>query len=879
MKNLYSILFAAAVALPSFAGTPAEDFSVDLRREHRAVWMSPFLDQTWPVGAITEANINLKRTALKTTLTRLKNQGINCVYYHARNNCSTTYASEFEPYSYTVASQRGGTPGTDPFKMVVEEAHNLGLEIYAWVNPYRYSYGELYGVTDLDYETSHPEWLIKQAEQIILNPAIPEVQDRIEAIINEIATNYDIDGLIFDDYFYTSDTPESMDAEQYNAYLASLEEGEEKLDQAAWRRANVNETVLRARNAVKAARPYAVFAISPAGRISPPDIADYGFEDAPYGDMQYDSLHADPIKWVAEGWLDFLSPQVYWHSYFEGLTEWYSRVIPGLGRNLYTSVDCSRLSNNAQLYLDQIDFMRNHLRPNENGVVFFDYGAYYKYRETFDGSVKSFGEILAMTSFTTPALQPLQAWSGSYKSASVSNLRRSGNTLEWTEPAAAENRRYAIYAVSSDEQNSFTASMNKLVAVSYTNSYTIPAGEENAVYAVAVYNRYGYEYAPVMENGNTTAPETPELVYPGNGDEAADLFDFKWKGNGCRYVLQIASDPSFEKIAAIVETDKNGINSTDVCDFAADQQYFWRVISLGTDGSERISASSSFTAGRLAITSPASGEQIQTVAPTFTWTAAGNGTEYTLEISTSSSFNSIAYSATVDSESHTVASRALSTGKTYYARVTGSRGISKSVSATVTFSIAERTDYSAPAFINPSADGVTIHSNESVELEAWEGLTNVSLQISTSTTFPARSGTYTVTFNSFENVSKPLGEIKINAKALVDGTTYYTRTRGTYTLSTGSTATTDYSPVRSFVYSASAGVGSPTEESVQAHMEGSVLILGAPARLVEIYDAAGRLIASYNATGLNSLNLAHLNAGVYIIRTSGENISLLKWVK
>ncbi|MDE6574600.1 MAG: family 10 glycosylhydrolase [Muribaculaceae bacterium] len=878
MKRLFSLILAAAAMIPSFADNPSEDYSVDLRREHRAIWMSPFLDQTWPLGAITETNINLKRNALKTTLKRLKQQGINCIYYHARNNCSTTYASEFEPYSYTVASKRGGTPGTDPFKMVVEEAHSLGIEVYAWVNPYRYSYGELYNATSLDYETSHPEWLIKQAEQIILNPGIPAVQDRIEAIISEIARNYDIDGLIFDDYFYTSKTPLNLDAEQYNAYVTSLGEDEKKLDQAAWRRANVNETVLRARNAVKEARPYAVFAISPAGRISPPDIADYGFEEAPYGDMQYDSLHADPIKWVAEGWLDFLSPQVYWHDYFEGLTSWYSRVIPGLGRNLYTSVDCSRLSNNAQLYLDQIDFMRNHLRPNENGVVFFDYGAYYKYKESFGGSVKTFGEILNENKFTTPALQPLQAWRGTYKNAKVSNLHRNGSTLEWSEPAEVENQRYAIYAIPADETDKFTASADKLVAVSYTNSYEIPKGEEGLEYAVAVYNRYGYEYAPVIEGTKAIAAETPVLKYPDNGSRAADLFDFTWQGKACRYVLQIAKDSSFNDILAVVETDKNGINSTDVYDFVEGEQYAWRIISLGTDGSERVSTNSTFVSSRIAITSPANGEQVEGLSPAFAWTAANSGTEYTLEIATSSNFNSIVYSGSSSVANHTIPSRVLSSGKTYYARVTGSKGSSKSVSATVSFRTAERSDYNAPAFVNPAGDGVTIHSNESIELEKWEGLTSVSLQISTSTSFPVRSGTYTVNLNNFENVSKPLGEIKINAKPLVDGNTYYTRTRGTFALSSGS-QTTEYGPVRSFVYSASAGATVPSEESSAAYINGNMLILPEGAREAELYDSAGRLIAKHDCTGMYALNLEQYSAGFYIIRISGKNISLLKWVK
>lgn len=845
------------------------------QREHRAIWMSPMLNYTWPYGNINKANAEARKRNLRDDFANLKATGINTVYYHVRSMCDATYKSSYEPYSSSVTDKRGGTPFFDPFEFVIEAGHEAGLEIYAWVNPYRYSTGKEYGATDLDYEKTHPDWLIRQSNQYILNPGIPEVQDRIEAIITEIAENYDIDGMIFDDYFYTSKSPATVDAETYAAYLAA---GGTIKDQMAWRRENVNETVRRAREAVKKARPYAVFCMGPAGRISPPNVGDYGLEPGPHGDMNYNELHADPMHWLDEGWLDFLSPQVYWPEMFNALTDWYSIALPKFGRHLYTSVDCSRLTTyKAKEYLRQIDYMRASLRPNENGVVFFDYGAYVNYNETFDGEFQPWGDILSGNVFKHQALQPLQPWRGQYKHVTVSNVRREGNKAVWDAPAGVENHRYAIYAVPVSEKSAFAGSREHLLGVRYTESCDIPAEYSDCKIAVSVYDRYGFEYAPLFEGETAGSVAAPELKYPVSGIQPDDLFDFEWSAVPGRYIVEVSESADFSKLCGMAETPESRIASVNVAGLESGKEYYWRVRVLSPEGCEAVSAPMSFISSRVTVLSPEESEAGLSTTPTIKWSAAGEGASYKLEISVTRKFATAVHSVELSETSYTIPAKTLQTGLEYYVRVTASRGGATSQSAIRTFSTEDVSDYAAPVFVNPSADGVTLYSDNRVEVEPWDGMASVTVQISTSTSFPIRSGTQTITLSNFETGTADLGSIKLSGKLLENGKTYYTRARGNYNLTTSSGAKeTEYTPIRSFVYNSAAGVDNVSVSDVEAYVEGDVLYIP-DASGYEVYDVTGRRVMS--GSGEREVSLSSLSSGAYIIRVFTSNICTLKMVK
>lgn len=866
MKKILTGLLAA-LALSGTA-TAQTDPQLPPMREHRAVWMSPMLG-SWPGGAITESNLETRKKSLRTRLTALQNQGINVVYYHVRSFCDACYESSYEPWSSYVSSSRGVKPAGDPLQMIIETGHELGIEIYAWVNPLRYSHGGHWGAGERNYETSHPEWLLSSSSQIILNPAIPAVREQVKNICGEIARKYDIDGMIFDDYFYHSSITKSMDKSDYDAYVASLPEDVKAMSQDDWRRENINMVVGACQAAVKAERPYAVFSIGPAGRISPPNIGDYGLRPGPQGDMNWDGLFADPIGWESKGWLDFLSPQIYWPNWYDGLTDWYAEVARHFKRHNFNSIDLGRLTTlRSPEVIREIEYQRDALRVDEGGIVFFDLQQYVNFRDMYEGRSTPLGDILAATVFADDALVPVRYWDNAFQPQDMPAVTRSGNKLTWSVSSFPAGARFAVYGIpAGTDLKDFASQAQYLIGVTYAGEYTVK--DAALKYGVAYYDRYGNLSAVRFEDSSLAEAANVACSYPVGVNPPA-LFDFKWNnGEGGRHVLEVAEDASFSNIIARKDVKGASVPSTDVADFESGKTYFWRLWTLAANRKAKVSEVASFVAEPIAIASPAEGAET-TLTPAFTWQAAGEGTLYTIEIATSTTFSNIVYTASTNELSLAVPAKVLSSGKTYAARLRGERNGAKAVSEPRLFHTADVTSYTAPELLNPAADGVRIHSNQCVTVAEWDGMANVYVEIAATETFPART-TYKATLADFECETKPLGEVKISSKNLVDGKTYYVRVRGGYSLSTASTTQyTDYGPVRSFVYDANAGL--TDVETAETYLRGTTLYQEA-ATAVTVYDLGGRAVMTAAAM---TVDLSSLPAGAYIIRTATKTLKYIR---
>lgn len=879
MKNLKSRLSLFLAACTVAASVPlAASAQESLLREHRAIWMSPSLSNNWPSNAITSSNKDTHIRNLRTRLNNFKNQGINVIYYHARTNCDATYKSSYEPWNVKVAGSRGAqAPAIDPLETVIAEAHAVGIEVYAWMNPYRYSHGEYYGSGELNYENSHPDWLLATPDQIILDPSREDVRQRIIDVVSEVVTNYDVDGVIFDDYFYINDDKNTYDSHSYKAYT----DAGGKLDLFAWRRANVNDMICRVQGAVKSIKPYCVFGISPAGTVSPADVATYGLLPGPHGDWQYDGIASDPLKWLSNGWIDFLSPQVYWADKYNSLTDWFAIAVPHLGRHLYTSVTLQDiLTDKVGRTIHEVDYQRASLRPNQSGVAFFEYGPFVNYYEKYDGKSRPFGEIMQMSVFPTKALTPLRNWENLTAPAMVSDVRADGTTLRWTAPAAQTLLRYTVYALPSEaDASAFAQQRDYLAGVTYTDSYDISAFPAGTRFAVASYDRYGNESAPLFQGATAAQCDPATLVAPVSGTPD-DLFDFSWSSaTRGRYLIEMSESASFDEIIAVNETSATTLPVSAVADLEDGKTYYWRVRTFAPDHTEAVSAPASFTASRIALTAPAAGTSDVVLNPVISWTKAAEGSSYTLEIAITENFASVVYSATTDACTHTVPERTLVSGRKYYARVTARRGNAVSVSRAVAFNTADRSDYAAPEFTNPTQNGQTLYSNSTIAVKPYEGLTGVNIQISATESFPGRS-IYTTTLSDFQTESTTLDRVKISSKALVDGKTYYLRARGTYYLSTATAVQyTPFTPVYTFVYSSETGIrGVQTADQASFVDSENILHLAGAATAVEIYDAAGRLVASVPA-GKSEIALGDMRPGAYIIRIISDNTETLKWIR
>lgn len=869
MKLLKAL--ASAVLITAF-GASAQKELPDLsapvpRHENRAIWMTPFLSSNWPSSAIVAANAESHKRILRRQLDRFAEQNINVLHYHVRANCDANYNSAYEPWSAQVGGSRGTAPAFDPFAFIIEEAHARGLEVYAWVNPYRYANNTSatpYGAGDLNYENSHPEWLLRNSTQTVLNPGIEAVQQRVVDIVRDIVSKYDIDGMIFDDYFYgQGGTDFSADAEQYQAYCATVPESE-RLGQADWRRSNINDMVRRVHKAIKELKPWVAFEISPAGVSSPTNIrTEYGLEPyAGLGDFQYDAIYSDPLAWLKAGTVDFLSPQVYWPGHFDALSAWWQGAAAKFGRDVYPAIDITDISTvKTAEFLHEVNETRVNSPLGASGIGFFQYGVYVNYYENVFGERLGFGYNLKQGVYPTRALPTRRYWEKQWNPVMTSNVHVDGDQLVWT---AVDGMRYSVYAMPNNMSSAFRPVPEFLRTLSYTNSYTLPADHADYTWYVAVVDRFGNEYSP-LQAGAAAGEGTPaELVYPADGETPIPLFDFSWKTGPAGSIVEISEDAEFTKPYGSASVDGNSLSMGSLRPFEPGKTYYWRVRTTPVNAPAQVSAVRSFTAPALTVTSPVAGASNVAVAPEVSWTAAPEGTEYTLEIAHDANFNNMDYTVTSQTAIVTVPEKTLVSGRRYYARVTAVRGSARMISPVCSFTTVDVTDYTAPRVLRPAKDGDVLYSDDLLEVEPWSGMNSVTINISATSSFPTRSS-FNMTLSDFKTSNeKKAGDVKLSSKALVSGQTYYIRTRGSYYLSTSTAMKyTPYSEVRTFVYSSESGVDDITADNGSVYLTGDVLHTPAGVT-VRIYSTAGVLV--HEAVSDGTMTLPALVPGAYILR-------------
>ena len=870
------------VALASMAlMTTSVDAQAETTREHRAIWCTPFLSH-WPTAAITSGNADTHKNILRKRMATYKSQGINVIYYHVRSECDATYKSSYEPWAESVSGKRGSAPAFDPFEFMIQTCHEYGIECYAWINPYRYhtSKDGSHGGGALDYEVTHPEWLMSgKTSNRVLNPAKKEVLERILAVTKEIVTNYDIDGVIFDDYFYpqggTAENSTAPDWADYQASGTSLSIGD-------WRRANINNMVGEMNKMIKSVKPYVCFGISPAGKSSPPNVeTEYGMP-ALGGDFQYNTIYSDPLYWLKHQQLDFVSPQVYWVNEFPKRGEWWIDAAIKFDRHMYISTSptdyTSDANAGAQAMIDEINMSREFNRQDETGLVYFEYKTFNNYTEKYGDTRQPLGDILYQYAYQNKALTPLRHWNNVRDPKMTSNVTVSGSTLTWNK---VDGMRYTVYAVPTTlSESEFTCQKQYLEQVCYTNSYTIPSDKASGYnWAVCVYDRYGNEYSPLFAGKSVTTAAKPTLTFPVNGEKAPDLFTFAWNGDGTMYRVEMAKDAAFTQMVGDAETDEKKVSITALeATVESGNTYYWRVISKKPNALDQVSATGSFVASKIAITAPTEAATEVSLTPTVTWTPI-EGCEFTMEISKASDFEKVVYSATTKNSSLTVPARTLSSYNDYYVRVIAAKDGITSTSDAVAFKTLEVTSYNAPKLARPLSNGATVYSNEPIEVEPYDGLTSVTIEISKTATF-GRTGKTAYTLTDLEYATKPAGEITISSAKLVDGTTYYVRAQGAYKTAASASKKTDYSEVISFVYNAGAGVEGVTSDEAKVYVNSENAVVLADAEMIEIFNMAGQLVESANVEGLSIFDINHLATGAYVIKvTTADGVVSLKHVK
>jgi len=400
-------LFCAAAWLLLAAQLPAVDetnatatLSVPPpAREFRAAWITEVAaNPDWPSqqGLPT----NQQKAELLALLDHAQILHLNAVFFQVRPACDAFYSSPIEPWSDRLTGVMGKAPEPfyDPLAFAIAEAHRRGLQLHAWFNPFRAAHPSTKSPPAASHVTrTHPELVRHYADQVWLDPGEPAAQARTLAVVLDVVKRYDVDGVVLDDYFYPYpqkdwakreiNFPDEASWKKYGVPSGLTHED--------WRRNNINQLIQKISEEIKAAKPQVQFGISPFGIWRPQNPPQIKGLDA------YGTIFADARLWLANGWVDFLAPQLYWaaaereHS-FPVLFNWW-RAQNSKGRHVYAGLDDTKFP--ADEVMRQIQTVRT--QTSNGGEI------HYHLRTIAENPTLA---AAIRTQYAQPALVPVSPW-------------------------------------------------------------------------------------------------------------------------------------------------------------------------------------------------------------------------------------------------------------------------------------------------------------------------------------------------------------------------------------------------------------------------------------------------------------------------------------
>ncbi|MBB1256716.1 glycoside hydrolase family 10 protein [Streptomyces alkaliterrae] len=312
----------------------------------RGMWVATVENIDWPKAPGRDAAAH--RRELRDLLDTAVRRRLNTVFLQVRPAADALWPSPHEPWSVYLTGTQGEDPGWDPLGYAVEEAHARGLALHAWFNPYRVAnHADRERLVGTHPARRNPTWAVPYGGKLYYNPGLPEVREFVLDAMYHAVENYAVDGVHWDDYFY----PYPVAGQRFDDDDAFRDHGGDFTSRADWRRDNVDQLVLGMRKRLRDHKKVA-FGISPFA-VWRNHSTDPAGSRTSAGVQTYDDLYADTRKWVREGWLDYVVPQVYWHMGFRAadyreLVPWWNEVAKGTGVRLYIGEAAYKVADPAQ---------------------------------------------------------------------------------------------------------------------------------------------------------------------------------------------------------------------------------------------------------------------------------------------------------------------------------------------------------------------------------------------------------------------------------------------------------------------------------------------------------------------------------------------------
>ena len=459
------------------------------KREFRGAWIQCVNGQFIGMGT------QKMQQTLSYQLDELQKDGVNVIIFQVRPECDALYESRIEPWSRFLTGKQGVAPSPywDPLQWMITECHRRGMELHAWINPYRAKTKTTQQLAPNHIAMRNPLNCFSYDDLFILNPGIPENRDYICDVARDIVSRYDVDGIHMDDYFYPypvagENIPDNAQFRKYNNGIRDIHD---------WRRYNVNIFIEQFYKTVHETKPWVKVGISPFGIYRNKRQSPIGSNTN--GLTNYDDLYADVLLWVNNGWLDYNVPQIYWEignkvADYETLIHWWSQH--AANRPLIIGEDVERTvkfadpqnPNTHQLTAK----MRLHKQlPAVKGSVLW-------YAKAAVDNVGNYGTALRQYYWRYPALQPEMPFIDGKAPKKVRKVKAvwtsDGYVLFWTAPKAKgwkdEVTKYVVYRFNRKEKVN-TDDPSKIVAITTQPFYKLPYNDGNTkfVYAVTALDR------------------------------------------------------------------------------------------------------------------------------------------------------------------------------------------------------------------------------------------------------------------------------------------------------------------------------------------------------------------------------------------------------
>lgn len=464
------------------------------KREFRGAW----------IQAVNGQFQGMSKSTMKQTLTyqldELQKDGVNAIIFQVRPECDALYKSSLEPWSRFLTGQQGQNPGWDPLQWMIDECHKRGMELHAWINPYR---AKTKGTTVLSPShicVQNPNSYFEYDGLFVLNPGLPENRDYICKVSADIVSRYDVDGFHIDDYFYPYPVagvqiPDEAQFRQYSNGIRDIKD---------WRRDNVNVFIKQLGETIHAIKPWVKFGVSPFG-IYRNKKSDQVNGSETNGLQNYDDLYADILLWVNNGWIDYCVPQIYWEignkaADYETLIHWWNRYCGN--RPLYIGEDVERTvkftdPQNANSHQMGAKYRLHDQMKNVNGTVLW-------YAKAAVDNVGNYGTALRQTYWRYPALQPAMPFIDGKAPGKVKRLKpiwtEDGYMLFWFAPKGKgwkdEAVKYVVYRFNKGEKVNIN-NPSKIVTITSNTYYKLPYdnGKTQYTYVVTALDRMQNESA------------------------------------------------------------------------------------------------------------------------------------------------------------------------------------------------------------------------------------------------------------------------------------------------------------------------------------------------------------------------------------------------